>query len=161
MIPPLLLKLSELLRYSVYDAKELFVPLKDEVAYINNYIEFEKIRIGDRLVIKSTIDEIGENLKIAPMILIIFIENAFKHAKNSTDENIYIDMELKTFANSILFTVKNSYQVNEEGGIAGKYSGFGLDNVQKRLALLYPNQYDLKLEANDGFYKVMLQLKIK
>ncbi len=159
-IPPLLLKLSELLRYSVYDAKELFVSLKDELAYINNYIDFEKIRIGDRLVINTDIDEVVEGIQIAPMILIIFIENAFKHSKNSTDQNIYIDIELKSWANSILFSIKNSYQENEEKGV-DKYSGFGLDNVKKRLELLYPGKYDLKTEVKDDFYKVMLQLKVK
>ena len=159
-IPPLLLKLSELLRYSVYEAKELFAPLSDELAYINNYIDFEKIRVGDRLIINTDIVEEVEGLQIAPMVLIIFVENAFKHSKNSTDQNIYIDIELKTWANSILFSVKNSYQENQEKGV-DKYSGFGLDNVRKRLDLLYPGKYDLKTEVKDDFYKVMLQLKVK
>ncbi len=159
-IPPLLLKLSELLRYSVYDAKELFVPLSDELAYINNYIDFEKIRIGERLIINTKIDQATENIQIAPMILIIFIENAFKHSKNSVDQNIYIDIELKIWANSILFSIRNSYQEIKEMG-PDKYSGFGLDNVRKRLELLYPGKYDLKTEVKGDFYEVMLQLKVK
>lgn len=159
--PALLLKLSELLRYSVYETKELFVPLKDEIVYINNYIEFEKIRIGERLVISTSIENLDENIKIAPMLLIVFIENAFKHSKNSTDKNIHIDIELKTWANSILFSVKNSYQVNEQSNIREKSSGLGLDNAKKRLELLYPNQHDLKLECKNGFYNMMLQLKTK
>ncbi len=159
-IPPLLLKLSELLRYSVYDAKVLFVPLSDELAYINNYIDFEKLRIGDRLIINTEIAEEVKGLQIAPMILIIFVENAFKHSKNSTDQNIYVDIELKSWANSILFSIKNSYQENQEKGF-DKYSGFGLENVRKRLELLYPGKYDLKTEVKDDFYKVMLQLKVK
>src|SRR6478752_7781414 len=109
-VPPLLLKLSELLRYSVYEAKELFVPLKSEVEYINNYIEFEKIRMGDRLQLVTEIESIqSESLKIAPMLLIVFIENAFKHSKNSTDKKILIDIALKTWNNSVLFSVKNSH----------------------------------------------------
>lgn len=160
-IPPLLLKLSELLRYSVYEAKELFVPLKDEISYINNYIDFEKIRIGERLIINASLDQIDQTIKIAPMLLIVFIENAFKHSKNSTDKNIHVDIELKTWANSILFSVKNSYQLNEETTIQDKYSGLGLDNARKRLDLLYPNRYDLKVDCQDGFYQIMLQLKVK
>lgn len=159
-IPPLLLKLSELLRYSVYDAKELFVPLSDELAYINNYIDFEKIRIGERLIINTKIDQATEDIQIAPMILIIFIENAFKHSKNSVDQNIYIDIELNIWANSILFSIRNSYQENKDVGL-DKYSGFGLDNVRKRLELLYPGKYDLKTEVKDDFYEVMLLLKVK
>lgn len=160
MIPPLLLKLSELLRYSVYDAKELFVPLGDELAYIDNYIDFEKIRIGERLEITKDIAKPAERILIAPMILIIFIENAFKHSKNSTDKNIYIHIELKTWADSILFSVKNSCQANEGKGF-DKYSGFGLDNAKKRLDLLYPGKYTLRTEMKDDFYNVMLQLKVK
>lgn len=160
-IPPLLLKLSELLRYSVYDAKELFVPLKDEINYINNYIDFEKIRIGDRLVINSKVSSDIPDLEIAPMLLIIFVENAFKHAKNSTDDKIYVDIDLTTWSDSILFSVRNSYQSNEDSGIAGKYNGFGLENVKTRLNLLYPNKHDLKTGVNDGFFDVKLQLKTK
>ena len=157
--PALLLKLSELLRYSVYETKDRFVPLKDEIAYINNYIEFEKIRIGERLVISTSLENLDENIKIAPMLLIVFIENAFKHSKNSTDKNIHVDIELKTWANSILFSVKNSYQLNQQSNIQEKSSGFGLANAKKRLELLYPNQHDLKLECKNGFYNMMLQLK--
>lgn len=160
-MPDLLLKLSELLRYSVYEAKELFVPLKDEITYINNYIDFEKIRIGDRLVINVSIAEINEEIKIAPMILIVFIENAFKHSKDSTDQKIYIDIELKTWADSILFSVKNSYQDNGKNKLQDKYSGFGLHNVKKRLELMYRNSYDLKPEVTDDSYNVMLQIKTK
>ncbi len=158
-MPQLLLKLSELLRYSVYEAKELFVPLKDEIAYINNYIDFEKIRIGDRLIINVSVPGISEEIKIAPMILIVFIENAFKHAKNSTDQNIYIDIELKTWANSVLFSIRNSYQNNSESSNRDKYSGFGLDNVKKRLELMYAGNYDLKTEITEDSYTVMLQIK--
>jgi hypothetical protein len=162
-IPALLLKLSELLRYSVYDATEIYVPLKDEIAYINNYIEFEKIRIGDRLVLTTDIEEvIVPEIKIAPMLLIVFIENAFKHSKNTIDEKIYIDIKLKTWGNSILFSVKNSYGKEEnEASIVNRSSGFGLDNVSKRLSLLYPTEHELNIKKDNSFYNVILQLKMK
>lgn len=160
-IPGLLLKLAELLRYSVYEAKEPFVLLKDEIAYINNYIEFEKIRLGERLAINTSLVEFDPAFKIAPMLLIVFIENAFKYARNSTDQNIYVDIELKTWANSILFSVKNSYQLNEQTTIQDKYKGFGLANAKKRLDLLYPNRYDLKIDYKDSLFEIMLQLKAK
>jgi hypothetical protein len=103
-IPALLLKLSELLRYSVYDATEIYVPLKDELAYINNYIEFEKIRIGDRLVLTTDLEEIANgDVKIAPMLLIVFIENAFKHSKNTAEDKIFIDIKLKTWGIQFCF----------------------------------------------------------
>ena len=161
-IPGLLLKLSDLLRYSVYDSKELFVPLQNELAYIKDYIDFEKIRIGDKLELDISFEDIDPPVKIAPLLLIVFIENAFKHSKNTTGQKIYIKIELKTWANSILFTVKNSCSDHtDENSIINKDSGFGLETVMKRLELLYKGDYHLKTEEKNGYYHVMLQLKSK
>lgn len=161
-IPPLLLKLSELLRYSVYDAKELFVPLKEELSYINNYIEFERIRIGDRLVLKKEIEEPkNADIKIAPMLLIVFVENAFKHSKNTAQQLIQIEISLRIWGSYILFAVKNSQTQSKEKGTFDKNSGFGLANVKKRLELLYPNEHIIEIENNEEFYSLMLQLKMK
>lgn len=162
-IPPLLLKLSELLRYSVYEANETFVPLKDEIAYLNNYIEFEKLRIGDKLVLNADIEEPqSAEIKVAPMLLIVFIENAFKHSKNTAEQKIFIDISLKTWENFILFTVKNSHsKKNQEKNVVNKHSGYGMVNVRKRLELLYPNEHTLDIQDADDQYKVVLQLKTK
>ncbi|SFF01393.1 GHKL domain-containing protein [Chitinophaga sp. CF118] len=162
-IPPLLLKLSELLRYSVYDASDVYVPLKDEITYIKNYIEFEKIRIGDRLVLTTDVEEMMDaDVKIAPMLLIVFIENAFKHSKNTATDNIFIDIKLKTWGNSILFSVKNTYGKEvQDNNILNKSSGMGLPNVAKRLELLYHNAHELSVRSDEMFYKVELQLKMK
>jgi LytS/YehU family sensor histidine kinase len=162
-VPNLLLKLSELLRYSVYETNEVFVPLKDELNYIDNYIEFEKIRIGDRLVLTTQIENIeGKNIKIAPMLLIVFIENAFKHSKNSAEQNIFININLKTWGNQLLFSIKNSQsKTKEESSVINKHSGFGLASVSKRLELLYGNDYELSYQNEATFYEVMLRLKIK
>jgi sensor histidine kinase YesM len=162
-IPGLLLKLSDLLRYSVYDAKELYVPLKNEVAYIKDYIEFEKIRIGDKLELNTFFEEpIDPKITIAPLLLIVFIENAFKHSKNTTQEKIYISITLKTWADSILFSIKNSSNGNSnDSPMLKENSGFGLENVMKRLELLYNGKYDLKTEEENGYYTVLLQLKTK
>ena len=162
-IPPLLLKLADLLRYSVYDTKEVFVPLKDELTYINNYIDFEKIRIGERLMLISTFESLPQSdIKIAPMLLIVFIENAFKHSKNTAEEHIFVEITLKTWADSILFSVKNSFSPPQEGeNVIDKHSGFGLASIRKRLQLLYPNEHELIIEEEEGFYQVMLRLKMK
>lgn len=161
--PTLLLKLADLLRYSVYDAKELFVPLTDELAYINNYIEFEKIRIGGRLDLTTSIESgIGSAIKIAPMLLIVFIENAFKHSKNTVNQPIILDITLKLWSNSILFSVKNSFSPAEsKQDELTRSSGLGLVNVKKRLELLYPNTHELTILEEDGFHMVLLQLRIK
>jgi len=159
-MPGLLLKLSELLRYSVYEAKAQFVPLNDEIAYINNYLAFEKIRIGERLQLTVDFPQTADQILIAPMLLIVFVENAFKHAKNTTDHRIYIDMRLKVWSNFIQFEIRNSHQIQEQG-TSNKFSGVGLENVKKRLDLLYPNQYDFSISDSAGFYTLMLQLNKK
>lgn len=162
-IPPLLLKLSELLRYSVYDASEIYVPLRNEMAYIKNYIEFEKIRIGDRLVLSTDLEEmIDPEAKIAPMLLIVFIENAFKHSKNTASPEIFVNISLKTWGSSILFSVRNSYgREEEENNMLNRNGGVGLPNVNKRLELLYPNAHELNVRNDELFYTVELQLKMK
>lgn len=162
-VPPLLLKLSDLLRYSVYEAREQFVPLQAEMEYIHHYIDFEKIRIGEKLTLTTDLEyHVSPKTRIAPLLLIVFIENAFKHAKNTTNEKIFIEIKLKVWGKSILFSVKNSHKaVKEEKGILNANSGFGLDNVRKRLELLYKNEYDLSMEEDEAFYTVMLQLKAK
>jgi hypothetical protein len=161
-VPPLLLKLSDLLRYSVYDVREMYVPLNSELEYVNNYIAFEKIRIGDRLHLTTSFQPINsEAIKIAPMLLITFIENAFKHAKNTADSAVYIDIDLKTWGDRILFSVKNSYTSGNDLSGLNKNSGLGLTNAKKRLELLYPNEHELNLAAEGDVYTVMLQLKIK
>lgn len=162
-VPPLLLKLSDLLRYSVYEAREQYVPLRSELDYIHNYIDFEKIRIGEKLVLTTEFEyHIDPKVKIAPLLLIVFIENAFKHAKNSIQQEIFIDIKLKIWGNTILFSVRNSNRADRaEKGILNANSGFGLDNVRKRLELLYEKEYNLEIEDDEEYYNVILQLKVK
>lgn len=161
-LPPLLLKLSELLRYSVYDANGKYMLLRDELAYLNNYIEFEKIRIGDRLVMSMDVENMDRSdVKIVPMLLIVFVENAFKHAKNTADDKLFVELSLRTWGNLILFSVKNSYGEQNTEKTVGKDSGFGLASVQKRLELLYPGEHELTIENDNHIFNVMLQLKIR
>lgn len=160
-VPGLLLKLSNLLRYSLYDTKKPFVPLKEELEYIGNYIDFEKIRISDRLLLKTDIEPVSDtSIKIAPMVLIVFIENAFKHAKNTLEQEIYIDIALKISGNFILFSVKNSHNSNaDKTNNLDESSGIGLANTVKRLELLYGKDYGLKQFSETCEYIVQLTLK--
>lgn len=161
-IPPLLLRLSDLLRYTIYDSGRMFVPLKDELTYIRNYIDFESMRMGDRLKLVESIEDIEDpGCMIAPMLLIIFVENAFKHARNTSDESISIDIGLKLWGDAILFSVKNSFAPTAVKDEKGTGNGLGLMNAKKRLELLYPGQYDLKISETENIYSVMLRLNIK
>lgn len=158
-LPGLILKLSDLLRHSVYQSSDTFVPLNDELDYIKNYIEFEKIRLEDRLSLTVNLEE-SAAATIAPMLLIVFIENAFKHSKNSADQRIVIDVNLKVWENNILFSIFNTFDNSQiQNNALNKNSGLGLENVKRRLELLYPNKYELSFEEKSNTYKVLLQLK--
>ena len=94
------------------------------------------------------------------MLMVVFVENAFKHSKNSTD-SVFIHMSLKTWENRILFSVVNSYSERERRKENDEHSGLGLENVKKRLELLYPGEHHLVIEDTNSTYKVMMQLKMK
>lgn len=158
-LPSLLLKLSDLLRHSVYQTRDSFVLLNEEIDYIENYIEFEKNRLNGRLNIIVNLEK-SDTARIAPMLLIVFIENAFKHSKNSSSQFIKIEIKLKLWENNILFSVYNSYDKSYINmNTINKNSGLGLENAKRRLELLYPSQFDLQIDDRDDVYKVILQLK--
>ncbi|MCO4293559.1 histidine kinase [Solitalea sp. MAHUQ-68] len=160
-VPALLLKLSELLRYTVYDAKELFVQLAHEVEYLKNYIDFEKIRLGNRLNLKLNFDGIRhESFEIPPMLLIIFVENAFKHSRETRGEQIMIDIALSNTEDEVVFSIKNScFKMATDALPQEKHSGFGLESARKRLNLLYENRYTLTIKESENEYTVNLKLK--
>src|SRR6185312_4488138 len=161
-MPALLLKLSQLLRYSVYGGRNRFVPLADELEYLHNYIEFEQMRISDRLVLELQLDRPADrSIQIAPLVLIVFVENAFKHARNNLDQQIYIGFTLKIRDGYIRFTATNSYRretKDEKSHDEG--NGVGLTNTVQRLRLLYGDNYSLSQLAENERYFVELNLKI-
>lgn len=161
-MPPLLLQLSDLLRYSVYETKKSFVTLQEELEYINNYISFEKLRLSDRLVLHCELVTANDkNIRIAPMVLIVFIENAFKHAQNTLDEKIYVNIKLSLAGDQLLFCIENSHNETKKYNSLHQPSGLGLANTIKRLNLLYENDYILEQIAAQNRYTIHLRLKIK
>lgn len=161
-MPGLLLKLSDLLRYSVYEASQPLVSLKEELSYIENYIELENIRSSDRLLLSVDLKTGDESIKIAPMVLIVFVENAFKHARHSLEKKIRINIDAKVEGDNIIFQVGNSFSANRSEVVADKrYSGQGIDNAIKRLHLLYPEAYSLTQQEKDDYYSITLRLKTR
>ena len=157
-LPPLMLQLSDLLRYSLYETNQTFVPLEKEINYIKNYIDLEKIRIGDKLELSVNINEANSShVKIAPIILIVFVENSFKHSRNILNEKIKISFDLKVEDDWIVFTAKNNFSIQEKD----ENSGIGLENIKKRLEYLYPNEYKLIIDTTDNIYTSVIKLKIK
>lgn len=162
-IPSLIVKLSDLLRYSVYDTKQSFVPLNEELAYIRNYIELEKIRMADRLVLTTEFTQnISTGVRISPMVLIVFVENAFKHSKNTFDDSIRIDISLKLSDDKILFSISNSCDYDKWlNNQLEKKTGIGMATTMRRLDLLYPNEYKLHYRMEKNIYYLDLELKVK
>ncbi len=158
-LPDLMLRLSELMRYSLYGTDKPQVLLSDELNYLKNYIELERIRLEDslKLEFKTDIDE-TKHYKIAPLLFIVFIENAFKHSKKNKNSIIDIKIDIKTFDNNdLIFTINNYYAPLYENEVN---KGIGIENIKKRLEILYPNDtHNLKIQnLNDVFF---IQLKIK
>jgi sensor histidine kinase YesM len=157
-VPGLILRLSDLLRHSLYDTYREFIPLTSEVAYIENYIELERIRIGEKLILESDIQKAGiDGIRIAPMLLIVFVENAFKHSKDTVHPEIFINIDLHLSDGKLIFTVRNSCQDKPEEKKTDE-SGIGLAVTEKRLELLYHGKYTLHKKQENGFYEVTLQL---
>ncbi len=161
-LPGLMIQLSELLRYSLYETNNLLVPLKDELSYLKNYIELEKIRLEDNLRF-SYINNVKDDceLPIAPLLLIVFVENAFKHAKRVNTESLYIGINIDIKEKSILvFHIENNC-VEEEQKVNNKKQGIGLENARKRLNVIYPaNNHFLKTEKTKGRFTVKLEIDL-
>jgi len=156
-LEPSLIRLSGLLRYMLYESDETSVTLIREVEYVNSYIELQKIRFGKNLTIRVNMDP-GDNQGIEPMLLIPFIENAFKHGTGSFSDPL-IEISLKISEGLIDFRVKNRYDPGNEE-IKDRTSGIGLNNVTRRLNLLYNQKHILTVNKENGWFTVSLQIKL-
>ncbi len=171
-LPDLMLRLSDLMRYSLYETHLKTVPISDEIKYLKNYIELEKIRLEDSLQLDFNINNDNKtaliNAEIAPLILIVFVENAFKHARNLQNEPIRIGIELRQLAdNWFYFSVENNYLklpkslINSTQLTTKKSGGLGLENVKRRLEALYPaGLHSLEIINEEAFFKVKLKIKL-
>lgn len=161
-LPNLMLKLSDLLRYSLYDTKEQLVPLQKEMQYLQNYVSLEQIRLEDKTEIK--LNTLGEmtTLEIAPMLLIVFVENAFKHLGVTKKEECKVIVTMEIEERELLFTCSNTISLieNNESDLEKGKSGIGLENAKKRLTLIYPDRHTLKISKKEEEYSVQLMLKL-
>lgn len=167
--PETILKLSELMRYLLYETKPSLQCLKKEINCIQNYLDLEKIRYGEKLGVKLKVEGDTENKKLAPMLLIPFIENAFKHGAHKSIKEAVIKIDLIIKNDILYFRICNSLPKPEE--IVTFYTqhhedlpsgGIGIANVRKRLSLGYNKEdYDLKITEEETKFLVDLKLKLK
>lgn len=152
------MQLSELMRYQLESAKKDTVLVKEELEFLENYLLLEEKRLGTRCTIEFVIEGKVLNHTIAPMLLIPFVENAVKHGAQSTNEKSTIDISATMKNSTLHFTVVNS----KPALVAeSERTGMGLDNVRRRLALLYPQSHKLKIEETKNRYRVYLTIDLK
>lgn len=156
-LEPSLIKLSSLLRYMLYETDEEKVPLEKEADYLQSYIDLQNQRFGRNVKTNVSFKGIEGNYYIEPMLLIPFVENAFKHGIGLIEE-AQIDIELTVENNDLQFLVKNKFVETSE--IKDKTSGIGLPNVVRRLNLLYKNRHSLLINKKDGWFAVSLQINL-
>ena len=156
-----MLKLSDLLRYSLYDTQEQWVPLKNEVQYIQNYITLEKLRLEEKTAIDFRMEGQANQHRIAPMLLIVFLENAFKHFGAPGDQLPQISIKLSINERTLQFSCYNTKDNQiQESPRQQNTSGIGLANVHKRLELLYPKRHQLGIQNEVDTYRVFLELHL-
>jgi sensor histidine kinase YesM len=154
--PDMILKLSDLMRYIIYDCRENKVPIKKELDFIENYLSLERLRLGDSVHVSFEV--VGEpNLFVAPLLFINFIENAFKHGKKEKGTTIRVCFDFSK-EQKLDFQVTNS-TYDDVDSHQKEYSGIGIENVIKRLNLLYPQKHTLIIESKDQTYSVKLNLQ--
>ena len=154
--PDMVLGLSDLLRYVIYDSQQQEVALSQEVKHVQQYIDLYQMKSESPLNVKFDISGHLTSHKIAPMILIPLVENCFKHSDIETNPDGYINVALHVNAKGLSFKTDNS--INDVNTQKDRVGGVGLVNIQKRLALHYPNQYQFVQNENPGNYQVNLSI---
>jgi two-component system LytT family sensor kinase len=155
--PELVLKLSEILRYVLYDSSERWVPLDKEINYIKSYLALEEIRNGDRLKVDFNIEGDTSGKKVAPLIFLTFLENSFKHGIAASTGEGFVHVNMKVTEDEIHFHLTNSKPKEAEKAIS-KLGGIGLVNLKKRLQILYEGRHALRISEKDQAYTVDLVL---
>ena len=150
-------QLSHMMRYMIYETSAETVPLEKEIAYIQNYLDLQKLRIGDSVEVAFTIEGTITNRQIAPLLFIPFIENAFKYGISKLSPS-YVRIQLRSDLGQITFSVENTLHDQEVNDHS--YGGVGLINVKQRLQLLYPHAHQLTVTQTQTTYTVTLLLDI-
>lgn len=159
LLEPSLIKFASLLRYMIYETGEEKKYLENEIEYLQNYIDLQQQRFGASIQVQASFQKDNLGYLIEPMLLIPFVENAFKHSVTGT-QDATIEISLSVVAGTLYFIVRNRFQ--EPGtGFKDAGSGIGLQNVKRRLELLYQQKHQLDIMAGNGWFTVSLQLNLQ
>lgn len=158
--PQIVEKLSGLLRYTLYESNRTTVSLESELTYLQNYIALESIRFDERLELSLNLPKYAHGIQLAPMMLLPFIENAFKHGGGEQLDQVWIRIDLSIQAKQLVLKVENALPQNNPPETKPK-EGIGLKNVRRRLELLYPNQHTLDIYTENDTYLVVFKLDVE
>lgn len=158
--PEVISKLSQMMRYLLHESNHSLVPLSKEIEYMENYISLEKLRINDEIPIDFETSGNIEGVRIAPLIIFTFLENAFKHGVSTSSKNAWLKISLGVKDKEVVFQVSNS-KVSDTSKTVSDRSGIGLQNVNRRLDLAYPDRYDLKIKDSENTYSVDLKIMLE
>ena len=152
-------RLSQLMRYMLYDSNASTVPLEKEVAYLRDYIALQRLRIHREVdILFESSSDLGQR-EIDPMVLIPFVENAFKHGISTVIAS-YVHISLILEGNELRFQVRNPMHPGGQSSSHGAVGGIGLQNVRQRLEMIYPEGYQLDIGPANGIYEVNLTLHL-
>ncbi|PRX55402.1 sensor histidine kinase [Flagellimonas meridianipacifica] len=154
--PQAVITLSELMRYMLYEAKKELVPLTKEIDYIKNFVQLQILRLSDSKNVKLRVSGEYEDKLIAPLLLVPFVENAFKYGTDFKGDT-YVDINLKIVSETLFFRVTNKigpYKKDLES------SGIGLENIKNRLQILFPEEHSMLITKENGNYMVNLELQL-
>jgi len=159
--PSVVMGLAEILRYMLYEANTDVVDLDRDIKIVESYIELEKIRYEDRLDINFSINGLSNEYKIAPLLILPLVENAFKHGASEQVGQAWINMDLRVKNNFLKFKISNSKPDRPEvKDSRSHHSSIGLANVRKRMEILYPAAHQLKILEEDEVFAVILELEL-
>ncbi len=156
--PGIILQLSSILRYMLYDCRDKKVMLSKEIENLKDYIKLSELQLGDEGKVTFNVYGEARQLRIAPLILMVFVENAFKHASASQLKNVQINISIKINNNILYFYCENNY--TESSNTEKLDNGIGLKNVKGWLDLNYTNKYKLNIEPQNNWYKVFLKVEL-
>ncbi len=155
LAPTMVLKLSELINYMLYECRGEEVLLEKEIKFINNYVDIERLRYGDKLEVEIMVRGNAHGRTIAPLILLPFIENCFKHGASLELDQSWVKVDIEILPDRMLFKIENNKVASH--GIQ-QSDGIGIANARRRLALIYPNRHELKILSGDETFLVILTI---
>jgi len=155
--PDAIMKLSKLLRFMLYDAAKPLITIGDEIRLLEDFIDLEKIRYKEKLTICFSKDINNEQESISPLLLLPFVENAFKHGASESRFSSFIYLDMKVRDGILSFNVKNTKENSIE---EGKDANIGLTNVKRQLELLY-SEYDLQVVSEPSVFKILLTINLR